>query len=258
MNERLYRTVGDRMLLGVLGGIALRLDIDPSLTRVVYVIALIVTGFVPLFVLYLIAAVIIPEAPPGYEAWARATRTGWGPGAPGASAPYGPGAPAPEAWPAQPADSTEPGTAAPGALWPAPTPAAWPPAGSDAAAAGLAGGAAAGGTAPFVPGAGAPGVGTPDAGATAPGGAGGSGPTPAGPGPGWGPGWDATGSPGAAPPRRETDGRRTAAIGGIVLVGLGTLFLVGQLAPDIDWSLVWPSALIAIGVLLLIGSIRRN
>ena len=227
MNERLYRTVDDRMLLGVLGGIALRLDVDPSLVRVVFVIVWIATGLVPLFVVYVIAGIIIPDAPAGHEAWVHAARTGWGSGAPGAQGPGGPGVP-------------------PAGAWPAPPPGAWP--------------APPAGAAEVAPAAEIAGPGTTEA-AAAVASAGGAtstaGPAPAGPPPAWGSAWDATGRPMTAPQQREGDGRVAAAVGGIVLVGIGVIFLAGQLVPQIDWSLVWPAALITLGALLVIGSIRR-
>jgi len=236
MNERLYRSVDDRMMLGILGGIALRLDVDPSLVRVVFVIVWIATGFVPLFVVYIIAGLIIPEAPAGYEAWARATRTGWGPGAPGTQGPGAPDAPPPSGWPAPPPPA-----------W-----SAWPASSGEA---GTAGATDAAGTAGATDAAGT--AGAADAGAGEGAVPPGPGQAPAGPPSAWGSAWDPTGRPMTAPPRRESDGRVAAAIGGIILVGLGAIFLAGQLAPEIDWGLVWPVALIALGALLVIGSIRR-
>jgi phage shock protein C len=61
--RRLYRSRSDRKVAGVLGGIAEHFNIDPSLVRILYVIATIFTGFVPLIVLYAICAFIVPEEP---------------------------------------------------------------------------------------------------------------------------------------------------------------------------------------------------
>jgi phage shock protein C len=61
--NRLYRSREDRMLMGVLGGLANRLGADPSLVRIVYIILTILTGFVPLMVLYVIAAFVVPAEP---------------------------------------------------------------------------------------------------------------------------------------------------------------------------------------------------
>ncbi|HYC07439.1 MAG TPA: PspC domain-containing protein [Candidatus Binatia bacterium] len=64
MHERLYRSRTDRVLFGVAGGIADWMDIDPSVVRLVWAI-LVVFGGAGL-VLYIIAAIVIPEEP--YEA----------------------------------------------------------------------------------------------------------------------------------------------------------------------------------------------
>ncbi len=60
MQPRLYRSNNDRMLLGVCGGVAERLDLDPSLVRLALAL-LLLTGSG--FVLYAIAALIIPRRP---------------------------------------------------------------------------------------------------------------------------------------------------------------------------------------------------
>ncbi|MDY5973236.1 MAG: PspC domain-containing protein [Butyricicoccus sp.] len=63
MNERkkLYRSVTDRMLCGVCGGIADYFSVDPTLVRLALV-ALTFMGFSGIIV-YIIAALIIPEEP---------------------------------------------------------------------------------------------------------------------------------------------------------------------------------------------------
>ena len=63
MNDRLYRSVDDRVLGGVCGGLADRLDLDPALVRIGYAILALVTGIFPLLVLYVIMVVVIPEEP---------------------------------------------------------------------------------------------------------------------------------------------------------------------------------------------------
>ncbi len=63
MRERLYRSRSDRMIFGVAGGMARWLDIDPAVVRLVWAL-LIVAGGVGLL-LYIIAAIVIPEEPYG-------------------------------------------------------------------------------------------------------------------------------------------------------------------------------------------------
>ncbi len=58
--KRLYRSVHDRVLGGVAGGMAEYFDIDPVLVRLVFVLLLLMSGFT-FIVVYLIAWIIIPE-----------------------------------------------------------------------------------------------------------------------------------------------------------------------------------------------------
>ena len=62
MERRLYRSDEERMLFGVAGGIAEYLDADPTVVRVLMVLALLALG--PVGVLaYLALALIVPKAP---------------------------------------------------------------------------------------------------------------------------------------------------------------------------------------------------
>lgn len=62
MEKRLYRSKKERVLLGVCGGIAEYFSVDPTIVRLIFILLIFVSGpFLPLF--YLIAALIIPEAP---------------------------------------------------------------------------------------------------------------------------------------------------------------------------------------------------
>jgi phage shock protein C len=72
MNDRLYRSVDDRVIAGVCGGLAVRMDLDPSLVRIGYAILALVTGVFPLLVLYVVMAAVIPEEPTGFAGVGRA------------------------------------------------------------------------------------------------------------------------------------------------------------------------------------------
>jgi len=61
VRERLYRSRDDRMLFGVAGGMAEWMDLDPAIVRLVWAL-LILAGGVGLL-LYIVAAIVIPEAP---------------------------------------------------------------------------------------------------------------------------------------------------------------------------------------------------
>jgi phage shock protein C len=60
--KRLTRSREDRMLAGVCGGIADYLEVDPTIVRLVAVLLGIFSAGTALFG-YLIAAIIVPEAP---------------------------------------------------------------------------------------------------------------------------------------------------------------------------------------------------
>ena len=63
MTPRLYRSRRHRMIAGVCGGLAERYDWDPSVVRLVFVLA----SFLPIpthmVLLYIIMWIVIPEAP---------------------------------------------------------------------------------------------------------------------------------------------------------------------------------------------------
>jgi phage shock protein PspC (stress-responsive transcriptional regulator) len=214
VNDRLYRSVDDRVLAGVCAGLADRLDMDPALVRIAYAILALLSGVFPLLVLYVIMIVVIPEEP------------GWT-----GVRPVGPPATGP----------------------------AWPPAGPPAAS------APADGAAPAAGATGADGAPSGTSGQAAP--------PPAGAVPGWFP----PGAPGAwddgswrghrgaerAARRAERAARRAerrsdpflAIIVGLFLVALGAFFLLRRTF-DIDWAVVWPAALLALGVVVLVAAIR--
>jgi phage shock protein C len=79
MSERLYRSVDDRMIGGVCGGVAARLDIDPSIVRIVWALLILPTGLIALAA-YVVMWLVVPEAPAGVAtrsvAPTRRTRTG--------------------------------------------------------------------------------------------------------------------------------------------------------------------------------------
>ena len=62
----------------------------------------------------------------------------------------------------------------------------------------------------------------------------------------------------AAPVAAGDTGGRAALVIGIGLVLLGIWFLVRDYLPPIHWDLLWPVALIGIGALILVTSMRRR
>jgi len=61
MKKRLYRSKKDKMLAGICGGLAEYFDVDPSLVRLATALLCLYAGTGLL--VYIIAAIIIPEAP---------------------------------------------------------------------------------------------------------------------------------------------------------------------------------------------------
>lgn len=82
MTDRLYRSRTDRVFAGVCGGLAERLNVDPSVVRIAWVVLVLLTGVVPFLVLYVVMALVVPERPLGEGVGA--------PGAPGAASGTGP------------------------------------------------------------------------------------------------------------------------------------------------------------------------
>jgi len=76
----LRRSRRDRVLAGVCGGIAEAYGSDPTAVRVLAVIIAILTGIVPMLVIYLAAAVLIPEATEGEASHEPAIRRRLEPG----------------------------------------------------------------------------------------------------------------------------------------------------------------------------------
>lgn len=60
--KRLTRSMKDRMIAGVCGGLADYFKLDPSLVRIGIVIVGIFTGVVPMCFIYLVMWAVIPES----------------------------------------------------------------------------------------------------------------------------------------------------------------------------------------------------
>jgi len=60
--RRLYRSRTNRVLAGVCGGIAEHYGSDPTAVRLAALVIGLFTGIVPMVVLYIVAAIVVPEA----------------------------------------------------------------------------------------------------------------------------------------------------------------------------------------------------
>lgn len=65
-NKKLTRSRSDRMIAGVCGGLANYLEWDPSMVRILYVLATLFTAFSGIIV-YIILGIIIPEKNDEYD-----------------------------------------------------------------------------------------------------------------------------------------------------------------------------------------------
>jgi phage shock protein C len=65
MNNRLYRSLDDRVLAGVAGGMAEAYDLDPALVRLVWALLIVFTGGAFL-IIYVVMALVVPVRPYGW------------------------------------------------------------------------------------------------------------------------------------------------------------------------------------------------
>ena len=191
MDDRLYRSVEDRMLAGVAGGVAERLDADPSIIRVVWALLIVVTGGLAL-IAYVVMWIVVPEAPDAPDAAAVPGVPGGGTMASDGATPPTAGATAPD--PDAPTAATDPGAVG---AWVAPD------------------------------------------------------------------GTTVARSTGSTRRRRQRGGGgraddRGPLIGGLVLIVIGGFFLLRQFIPAIDLGSWWPLILVAIGLILVIVSVRPD
>ena len=58
--KRIYRSETDKVVAGICGGLGEVYGFDPVIARIILIFLAIFTGFIPIFILYLIAWIIIP------------------------------------------------------------------------------------------------------------------------------------------------------------------------------------------------------
>ncbi len=64
MAKKLYRSLNQRMLGGVCGGLSEYFDVDVSLVRLVFAGIGLVTAILPMTLFYIIAVIVIPTEKP--------------------------------------------------------------------------------------------------------------------------------------------------------------------------------------------------
>ncbi|MEV4201407.1 PspC domain-containing protein [Micromonospora globbae] len=92
--KQLRRPTTDRMVAGVASGLGRYFDVDPTLVRVIFAVAGLLTGGLALLA-YPIMWFLMPEEPAGAPAWPRPTGTTPQPPPAGPFPPAGPTAPVP-------------------------------------------------------------------------------------------------------------------------------------------------------------------
>jgi phage shock protein C len=219
-SRRLYRSADDRILAGVAGGVAAYFDIDPVIVRVIWFLSVFFSGSLT-FWAYVVMAIVVPAEPANWQA-----PSPWAPGgAPVGGAGFEPGVPG--AMPASYAPASDPGA---------------PTASADPGTASTADPQTAGQGVPPTPGV-----------APAPGGW-------------WANDWRSQWRQDRWQQRTERwqmrAERRSHERGGAGLVFGLLLILVGgmlawhQIDPAFDLNITWPVAVIALGVILVVSSVR--
>ena len=61
MDKKLTRSINDKKLSGVCGGLAEYFDVDPTLIRVLYLAFTVITGLVPGLILYFCMVLVMPD-----------------------------------------------------------------------------------------------------------------------------------------------------------------------------------------------------
>jgi phage shock protein C len=225
--RRLYRTSDDRIIAGVAGGVAAYFDIDPIIVRILWIISVPVTGTLS-FWAYVIMIFVVPQEPSEWPA-----QSPWAPGG------------APTGFSSNYAPPVATGTV--------------PTADGDANATGAATGDAPAATGPLPDTApGGPAYGTPGA-------AGFAGVPGQPPAQNWGWNNDWRSQPRQERWQRRADrleGRRERGSGGLVfgllLILVGGMLAWHQIDPTFDVNLTWPVFILAVGLVLVVSSIRRN
>ncbi|HDZ54528.1 MAG TPA: PspC domain-containing protein [Candidatus Nealsonbacteria bacterium] len=61
--RKLYKSKENKILAGIIGGIGEYLNVDPVILRVVWIVIVVFTGFVPGIIVYLVAGFVVSDKP---------------------------------------------------------------------------------------------------------------------------------------------------------------------------------------------------
>ena len=59
--KQLYRSEKNKMIAGIFGGLGEYAHIDPVIFRLIWILILVFTGFIPGLITYLLAIIVIPK-----------------------------------------------------------------------------------------------------------------------------------------------------------------------------------------------------
>lgn len=59
--KRLYRSEKNKVIAGIFGGLGKYTNIDPVLLRLIWILIVVFTGFVPGLIAYFLAIIIVPK-----------------------------------------------------------------------------------------------------------------------------------------------------------------------------------------------------
>ncbi len=59
--KRLYRSEKNKVLAGVIGGLGEYFNVDPTLLRLVWLLIVVFTGFIPGILVYILAVLVVPK-----------------------------------------------------------------------------------------------------------------------------------------------------------------------------------------------------
>lgn|SRR3990167_2470994 len=59
--KRLFRSRRDRKIAGICGGLAKYFRVDSTIVRIIFILVLFLTGFFPMFIVYVTGIAVIPE-----------------------------------------------------------------------------------------------------------------------------------------------------------------------------------------------------
>jgi len=60
--KKLYKSNGNRVLTGVIGGLGDYWNVDPTILRLSWIIISVFTGFVPGLIAYILVSLVVPTA----------------------------------------------------------------------------------------------------------------------------------------------------------------------------------------------------